>query len=70
MEDMTEIFLKVLIRDISHHPDDYKGLSPRTILFRVKEFVSDSGYMDINDFDDEDEVLKQVRYYILGEEID
>lgn len=68
MEDTDELFLKELLSDMHHHPEDYAGLSTRTILFRVKEFVSDSGYMNMPHF--RDNPLKYVRYYLLGEELD
>lgn len=68
MRDAAEDFLEELLNDMSHHPDDYAGLQPRTVIFRIKEFVSDSGYMDMPNF--RDNILKYVRYYLLGEELD
>lgn len=68
MRDAAEDFLQTLLEDMSNHPDDYTGLQPRTVIFRIKEFVSDSGYMDMPNF--RDNILKYVRYYLLGEELD
>ena len=68
MKDSDELFLEALLDDVSHHPEDYAGLPLRTIIFRVKEFVSDSGYMDMDNF--RENTLKYVRYYLLGEELD